>query len=137
MRLWHTLLIDVLPRAQLISQWRECAAIAGAIRRNGTPNHLLVNFVLDYDFDNFISYAGIVREEMYRRGYAPTEAVWRKIQGLKTGYASLDIYDIYSDIMDNEYLTICYYNIYEKYLRGGVSEEEWQEIQYRVSDLYE
>ena len=57
MRLWHKDLISILPREQLVAQWRELSAIAGAIQKNGTPNHGLVNFVLDYDYDNFISYA--------------------------------------------------------------------------------
>lgn len=33
MRIWHTDLIKVLPREQLISQWRECSSIAGAIQK--------------------------------------------------------------------------------------------------------
>ena len=66
MRLWEKNLIEVLPREQLVAQWRELSAIAGAIQKNGTPNHILVNFVLDYDFDNFISYAQLVRDEMTR-----------------------------------------------------------------------
>ena len=45
MRLWHKDLIDVLPNQQLVAQWRELSAIAGAIQKHGTPNHLLVNFV--------------------------------------------------------------------------------------------
>ena len=57
MRLWHKDLISVLPREQLVAQWRELSAIAGAIQKNGTPNHILVNFVLDYGWNHFISYA--------------------------------------------------------------------------------
>ena len=56
MRLWHTKFINVLPREQLVATWRELSAIAGAIQKNGTPNHVLVNFVTDYDYDHFISY---------------------------------------------------------------------------------
>ena len=55
MRLWHITLIKILPREQLVAQWRELSSIAGAIQKNGTPNHILVNFVLDYDYDHFIS----------------------------------------------------------------------------------
>ena len=55
MRLWHTSLIPVLPREQLVAQWRELSAIAGKIQLNGTPNHVLVNFIMDYDFNHFIS----------------------------------------------------------------------------------
>ena len=55
MRVWHTDLIKVLPREQLVAQWRELSSIAGAIQKNGTPNHILVNFVLEYNYDHFIS----------------------------------------------------------------------------------
>ena len=48
MRLWHKDLIAFLPRKQLLGQWRECCAIARNIAVNGTPNHVLVNKVLDY-----------------------------------------------------------------------------------------
>ena len=47
MRLWHINLIKALPQQHLVAQWRELSAIAGAIQKNGTPNHVLVNFVLD------------------------------------------------------------------------------------------
>lgn len=79
MRLWHIKLIPALPKEQLVSQWRELSAIAGAIQKNGTPNHLLVNFILDYPFDHFISYAKLVREEMTKRGYRTMESVWKKL----------------------------------------------------------
>ena len=32
MRLWHVDLIHVLPREQLVAQWRELSAIAGKIK---------------------------------------------------------------------------------------------------------
>ena len=76
MRLWHTKLIEVLPREQLVAQWRELSAIAGAIQKNGTPNHILVNFVLDYSFEHFVSYAYYVRKEMTKRGYRTMNNVW-------------------------------------------------------------
>ena len=60
MRLWHKDFIPVLPKGQLVAQWRELSAIAGSIKTKGTPNHILVNFVLIYDYDNFISYAAEV-----------------------------------------------------------------------------
>jgi hypothetical protein len=53
MRLWHTKLIPVLPREHLVAQWRELSSIAGKIQLNGNPNHVLVNFVMDYDLSMF------------------------------------------------------------------------------------
>lgn len=113
----------------MVAQWRELSAIAGAIQKNGTPNHLLVNFVLDYPFDHFISYAKLVREEMTKRGYRTTNSVWEKIVSLKENYTIIPKEQIYLEKMDLTYLDICYYNLYEKFLCGGISKENWEKIQ--------
>ena len=129
MRLWHTDLISVLPREQLVAQWRELSAIAGAIQKNGTPNHILVNFVLDYDYDHFISYAYYLRKEMTSRKYRTMDSVWNKIVSLKPKYKLLPLNEVYKEKMDKEYMMICYYNLYEKYLcGGGIDEETWNKI---------
>ena len=128
MRLWHKDLRPVLPREQLVAQWRELSAIARSIKTKGTPNHILVNFVLDYDYDNFISYAVEVREEMTRRGYRTMNSVWEKITNLKPDWTRLPHNKIYEEKMDIEYLKICYYNLYEKYLCGGIEQDWWNGI---------
>lgn len=128
MRLWHKELISVLPKEQLVAQWRELSAIAGAIQKNGIPNHILVNFVLDYDYDHFISYAYYLRQEMTKRSYRTMDSVWNKIISLKPDYKKLPFEDIYKEKMDNIYLEICYYNLYEKYLCKGILYEDWEKI---------
>ena len=115
MRLWHTSLISVLPREQLVAQWRELSAIAGKIQLNGTPNHVLVNFVTDYDFDHFISYAYYIRQEMTARKYRTMNSVWEKIVSLKPDWILLPLEEVYKNKMSDFYLTVCYYNLYEKY----------------------
>lgn len=131
MRLWHTKLIEVLPREQLVSQWRECSSIAGAIQKNGTPNHVLVNFVLDYDYDHFISYTYYIRQELKRRGYRATDSVWDKIVALKPNWMLLPLEEVYAAKMNNFYLTICYFNLYEKYDCGMFNNFEPIEDKYR------
>lgn len=128
MRLWHTSLISVLPREQLVAQWRELSAIAGAIQKNGTPNHLLVNFVLDYDYNHFISYAYYIRQEMTRRNYRTMNSVWDKIVALKPDWKLLPFTDVYPEKMDDVYLEICSWNLYEKYICGGISNNEMIQI---------
>lgn len=128
-RLWHKYLIKVLPREQLVAQWRELSSIAGAIQKNGTPNHLLVKFVLDYDYDHFISYAYYLREEMTRRGYRTMESVWKKIVALKPSYNILPLEAIYPEKMNNTYWAICYYNLKEKWLCGGILFKDWEKIE--------
>ena len=127
-RLWHCNFIKALPREQLVAQWRELSAIAGAIQKNGTPNHLLVNFVLEYDYDHFISYAYYVRQEMTSRGYRTMDSVWNKIVALKPNYTLLPLNDLYERKMDLTYANICYFNLFEKWLCGGISDEDWNKI---------
>lgn len=79
MRLWHKDFITALPKAQLVAQWRELSAAAGNILTKGTPNHILVNKIMDYPLDHFITYAKLIREEMTKRGYRTMDRVWDKI----------------------------------------------------------
>lgn len=136
MRLWHKYLLTVLPREQLVAQWRELSACAGSITLKGSPNHVLVNFITDYDYDHFISYAYYLREEMTQRGYRTMESVWKKIIALKPSYNILPLEAIYPDIMNDTYWIICYYNLKEKYLRGGIKGEDWDKIEQMDWMLY-
>ena len=134
-RLWHKSLIHVLPREQLVAQWRELSSIAGSIQTKGTPNHILVNKVLVYDFDHFITYAKNVRDEMTRRGYRTMDSVWNKIVALKPDWQEIDFDNLYFNWMNSEYLRICYYNLLEKYRCGGIREDDWKAIQEIVGIL--
>jgi len=129
MRLWHTSMLSALPREQLVSQWRECSAIASSIQKKGTPNHVLVNFIMDYDFNHFVSYAYYVRQEMTTRGYRTMDSVWEKIKSLKPNFILIPIDKIYKNKMNATYSTICYYNLFEKFLCGGISLTEWEKIE--------
>lgn len=128
MRLWHKSLLFVLPREQLVAQWRELSSIAGSIKTKRTPNHVLVNFVLDYDYDHFINYAAEVRKEMTKRGYRTMDSVWEKIASLKPDWKQLSFNEIYKEKMNDDYLKICFYNLLEKYLCGGIKELDYQNI---------
>ena len=63
---------------------------------------------------------------MTRRGYRTMNSVWDKIVSLKPNYQLKE--DIYTNKMDIEYLVICYYNLKEKYLCGGITETDWNNI---------
>ena len=133
MRLWHKDLIPVLPREQLVSQWRECSAIAGAIAKNGTPNHMLVNKVLDYPMEHFVEYSIRIRQEMTCRGYRTTDAVMKKIISVRPeGLDDLTFpawETVYADWHNDRYFLQCYYNLQEKYDCGGITQEDWDKIQ--------
>lgn len=128
MRLWHKDLIKVLPREQLVAQWRELSAIAGNIKTKGTPNHILVNKIMDYPLDHFITYAAAVRDEMTRRGYRTMDSVWNKIISVTSIYGIFPLEKIFTEWMNAEYLEICYFNLKEKYLCGSIKQEDWEKI---------
>lgn len=72
MRLWHQTLIPHLPRAQLLGQHRECAALRGA--GWGRP-HATVDYVFRHPPYLLYRYHLLVMAEMRARGYRPAE-VW-------------------------------------------------------------
>ena len=133
MRLWHVALIEALPREHLVAQWRELSAITGSIQTKGTPNHVLVNFVTDYDYDHFISYAYYIRQEMTNRKYRTMNSVWDKIVSLKPDWTLLPLEEVYKNKMSDFYLTVCYYNLYEKFDCGMFDDfDEIEKIYRRV-----
>ncbi|WP_131036456.1 pyrimidine dimer DNA glycosylase/endonuclease V [Clostridioides difficile] len=133
MRLWHKDLIDVLPKNQLVSQWRELLAIKGSIDKKGTPNHLLVNKVLNYSIDEFKFYTKIVHDEMLKRNYKPNELKYTSILKWKnrnfandiSNEHSLNLENLYDDWHNKMYLKQCLYNLEEKATCGGIPINEW------------
>lgn len=129
MRLWHKDLIPYLPQKQLVSQWRECCCIARNIATDGTPNHILVNKILDYPIAHLWKYAFIIRDEMHRRGYVVRFEKFEQwfVRPYKYNTPSYD--KLFEDWHNDRYLKQCYYNLQEKYDCGGISVHEWNEIE--------
>lgn len=130
MRLWHKSMIKFLPDAQLKGQWRECALIADGIQKNGTPNHLLVNKVVEYPYDEFATYCAKVKMEMSKRNFAVTLKSVERVCFKPWRY----VYDkpIFEGWHDKNYLRICYSNLAEKHLYGvgksRITDEEWETL---------
>lgn len=137
MRLWHKDLIPVLPRQQLLGQWRELCAIMANIAKNGTPNHVLANKVMDYEPMDFYTFASIVEREMKSRGYKcdfdKFELSYSKYFGNK--YWEIDSFFVFRGWHNKRYLTQCYYNLQEKYDCGAITDEEWDRIEERYREL--
>jgi uncharacterized protein (TIGR02328 family) len=129
MRLWHKDLIPVLPKQQLLSQWRECCCIARNIAVNGTPNHILVNKILDFPFDHFKVYAGEVYDEMLKRGY---KVDWERFRHhwikFGTAFDPPSHEDLFKDWHTDRYLKQCYFNLQEKHDCGGIPDDEWSTL---------
>ena len=142
MRLWHKDLLPYLPSQQLISQWRECCAIIGALAKDHTPNHCLVNKVVDYDPEHFRVYSNLVIEQFRIRGYSITEAsldrfnrdflAWKHYIQEQLPYEIDTIVvnetDLFKGWHSKRYLRQCYYNLQEKFDCGAITEEEWDRV---------
>lgn len=147
MRLWHYGIIPFLPSAQLLGQWRECCAVASRWAETGHPNHALVNPVTNYGVEEFVQYCKMVKDEMNRRGYICEEYTVCKLLSnftkIAIRYCNEDynefqnrmhdiwdgrevITDIFSKWHNDTYLTICYWNMYEKFLCGCINPYEWE-----------
>ena len=83
---------------------------------------------MDYPLDHFITYALLVREEMTKRGYSTRNSVWNKITSLKPDWKKIEYDELYNHWMNLSYLTICYYNLLEKYYCDGIKDDEWEKI---------
>lgn len=129
MRLFHKDLIEVLPRQQLLGQWRELNSIFKNQNR-----HILINFVYDYPKECLFAYSWLVVREMKKRGYKIN------LENFDNYFRDIDKNviivrkELYRYKMDEEYLKICYYNLLEKYRCGGITTEEWQKIQNEIGD---
>ena len=131
MRLWHKDLIPVLPRQQLLGQWRECCCIAKSILAKETPNHILVNRVIDYPATHFNAYTLAVYKELRRRNY---NADWDKFRAYRVNRNfATNISDIFPGWHNDRYLKQCYYNLQEKYDCGGITEDEF----FKVAELFD
>lgn len=112
MRLWHIDLIPYLPKSQLLAQWRELNSIF-----KKQDKHILINYIYDYDKEYLYVYSIRVLDEMQKRNihiksYTKFNAYFKDVCQ-KPILSSLRFTE-----HDDEYLTICYYNLREKYLRG-------------------
>lgn len=146
MRLWHKDLIEVLPRQQLIAQWRECCCIAKNIAEKGTPNHILVNKVTDYPPNHFFHYTELILDEIHKRGYRTTfksvNNFLLNMDKISENYHTLiKKEDIFKEWHNDRYLTQCYYNLQEKYdciphKHGGLTQEEWKKINDKYIEIY-
>lgn len=127
MRLWHKDLIPVLPDKQLLGQWRECCAIASNIANKGTPNHILVNKIMNYSTNHFWTYGIIISTEMDMRGYKCNFEKFAQYFPIG-GYSAVLKEDLFKDWHNRRYLMQCIYNLQEKYDCGGISFDDWTRL---------
>ncbi|WP_277585118.1 pyrimidine dimer DNA glycosylase/endonuclease V [Psychrobacillus antarcticus] len=111
MRLWHQNLLNVLPKSQLLAQWRELNSIFAKEDR-----HILINYIYDYSKDDLFAYTQLVLHEMRAR-YINI----RTIDKMDRYFAEGPFEEVTHPFVhhhNEEYLEICYFNLKEKYIRG-------------------
>lgn len=128
MRLWHYKLIPYLPKAMLVSQWRECIAIKRQWEK-GSLKHRLVSYVMKRGVNVFYQYFDNVKSEMDNRGIKyQAKFVQEFINfGKKDPFIFLAVSVHYPE-HDDRYLKQCLYNLQEKSDRGIITPQEWQLI---------
>ncbi len=130
MRLWHKDLIHVLPRQQLLAQWRELCSIYAK-----EDKHILINFIYEYSPSHLYTYSNMVITEMENRGYKLSAKALKRYttyfennKPRKIPYSQL-----FKNKMNDRYLIQCYNNLQEKYDCGGINKEEWEKIENEFS----
>lgn len=140
MRIWHKYLLSSLPDQWMVAQWRECCAIARNIDLIGTPNHILVNRIMDYPISHFYTFSNLVLEEMNHRNFITTETAYKKFEDHIFNYIEKSNYKgplnnvnfealFYPSWHNTDYLFQCASNLQEKYDCGGMTTEEWERIE--------
>lgn len=134
MRLWHESLIEVLPRQQLLGQWRELNSVY-----KKEDKHILINFIYEYPKKDLLLYSLKVILTMQRRGYNINLKNfidyfqikdYKEMQKILLSNAKTFVKK-----MSKRYLLQCYYNLQEKYDCGGITEKEWNKINQRFYEI--
>lgn len=134
MRLWHESLIEVLPRQQLLGQWRELNSIY-----KKEDKHILINFIYEYPKKDLLLYSLKVILTMQRRGYNINLKNfidyfqikdYKEMQKILLSNAKTFVKK-----MNKRYLLQCYYNLQEKYDCGEITEKEWNKINQRFYEI--
>lgn len=129
MRIWSKKLITVLPNKQLKSMRYE---LGNMIKQYPNIKHSLVKFANNYDCIYLFEYFEKVIQECEKRNINMDNNYNQKIIDIAVSKSKgeYDYSKDYTFLEDNaDYLKICYWNLYEKAIRGVISDEEWKKIE--------
>lgn len=111
MRLWHQSLLSILPKSQLLAQWRELNSIFAKEDR-----HILINYIYDYSKDDLLAYTQLALDEMRVRNVNI-----RTLDKMERYFADGSFEKVKHPFVhhhNEEYFEICYFNLKEKFMRG-------------------
>ena len=137
MRIWHKELLYALPDKKVVEQWRDCGTIARNIDMIGTPNHYLVNRVMDFPLSHLYTYSMNVIDEMKRRGFAVSTPSFINFE--KHIFSAMSKCNDVQDFVDDQvifytwhndtYLWQCATILEEEHDCGAINDEEWDRIE--------
>lgn len=130
MRLWHHNLLSVLPKSQLLAQWRELNSIFAKEDR-----HILINYIYDYSKDDLFTYTHLVLQEMRAR-----DINIRTVDKMERFFGDGSFEKVKNPFIhhhNKEYLEICYFNLKEKFMRGqkDFDAERYEALRKMYKDL--
>lgn len=139
MRIWSKKLIPVLPNKQLKAMRYE---LGDMIKQYPNIKHPLVKFANDYGIEYLGQYFLLVNQQCIERGINTSAKYDNSILEIVMNNTrfSDEIYwkDYTFNEDDDEYLKICCWNLYEKYIRKMITEEEWRKIENEIGyDTYD
>lgn len=116
MRLWHWKLLPYLPQSQLLAQWRELNSIY--VKQD---DHILINYIYEYDRVHLLAYSLLVIDEMNKRGIEVKSMdnfnkFFERTRLLSVG--SLQTFEPFPQYHNHRYLLQCFANLQEKFDRG-------------------
>lgn len=129
MRIWSKVLIPVLPNKQLKSMRYE---LGDMIKQYPNIKQPLVKFANSYDIAYLGQYFLLVNRQCIERSINTSKKYDDSILKIvmnNTKFSDEIYWKDYTFKEDNnEYFTICKWNLYEKFIRGMITEEEWVKI---------
>ena len=131
MRIWSKVLVDKLPKKQLMAMRYE---LGDMIKQYPNIKHPLVKFANLYDIAYLGQYFTYVLSEFDKRDIKHSTKYDSEILHIIDSQTHLSYQEIMDDDLvfmedNDEYLTICYYNLREKYIRRIISDEEFMPIE--------
>jgi hypothetical protein len=115
MRLWPVTFFEFLPDSQLLAQKREVDFIWKDIANSKKTNHILINYIWEYDnyIENLSMYYYKLEEEFKKRKYS-----FRFSSNMPAIYFYDKDFIPFKHHHDRLYELCCFYNLTEKYMRG-------------------
>ncbi len=113
MRLWHYQLLPYLPKSQLIAQKRECDLIWKDLFNGKQTNHILINYIHNYTYEDLFEYYSLLADEFKKRGFK-----FNYSEYITMDYCRKPSHRCFVNHHNQQYLIQCFYNLQEKYVRG-------------------